>query len=92
MENLLLKFSLTPAPMTRFTCVWLGLIWAFALWATIASLWSQDFSRRRRILWILAIIGAPVVGLLAYLAASIFKAAQNSGATLGFSISAGRRR
>ena len=78
MENILLKFSSTPAPLTRFIYAWMGLIWAVVLWAAITSLRGESFSPRQRKLWIMTIVGVPVLGLLAYLVSSYVKTADKS--------------
>ena len=92
MESILLKFSLTPAPLTKVMWIWMVLIWSLVLLGALASIRSQAFSRRQRLLWSLVVVGVPVLGLLAYLPTSLFKVGSGLGASLLPQMPGGQRR
>lgn len=46
-------------------------IWLAVLICAIGSLMNQPFSRRQRIVWIVLMVGVPILGVLAYLPFSI---------------------
>ncbi len=82
MESILLKFSLTPAPLTKVMGIWLMVIWSLVLLGALASIRSRAFSPRQRLLWSLVVVGVPVLGLLAYLPFSLSKVENGLGAAL----------
>lgn len=79
MENILLRFSLTPAPLTRFTYAWMGVVWVLVLVAAFIGLRGQAWPRRTKIAWALVLVGLPLLGLLAYLMASRPRAGRAPG-------------
>ena len=67
MSDFFNRFSLQSVKFGSAVGVCMAAIWLSVLWCTIASIWTQPFSRRQRTFWIVLVIALPLVGVLAYL-------------------------
>ncbi|MFN7138516.1 MAG: PLDc N-terminal domain-containing protein [Limisphaerales bacterium] len=48
-------------------------VWAVVVACAIFSILSQPFSRKQQILWIIAVVALPLLGMMAYLPFSVRK-------------------
>ena len=66
MSEILSRFSLEAAKFNFQIFLCLFLIWAAMVVCAVVSINSQNFSERRRWMWIWIVVGIPLFGLLAY--------------------------
>ena len=61
------------SPLLLYPGVWLcvAVIWFLVIGCTLTSVFSRPFSRRKKVLWALVVVGVPLVGVLAYLPVSL---------------------
>ena len=71
MTELFSRFTFQESKLTTQIWVFAAMIWIAILACALSSIAAQPFSRRQRIIWILLLIGVPILGLLAYLPFSI---------------------
>jgi hypothetical protein len=71
MSELLNRFSLEAAKFNGQVFLCLLAIWAAMVYCAIVSINSQAFSERQRRAWLFAVIGIPLLGMLAYLPFSV---------------------
>jgi hypothetical protein len=71
MSEILSRFSLEAAKFNGQIFLCLLVIWLAMVGCAIVSINSQNFSERRRWMWIWIVVGVPLFGLLAYLPFSI---------------------
>ncbi len=71
MSEFLNRFSFQMSKLT--TQVWLaaGVIWFAVLLCAVFSILNQPFSKKQQLVWLVLVIGVPILGLLAYLPFSI---------------------
>lgn len=67
MTDIFNRFSLHAAKFNGQVWLCLGIIWLVVLACAITSIYMQPFSVRQRRFWILTVIFAPLLGVLAYL-------------------------
>ena len=75
MSHLLNHFSLKAAKWDGAILLALLVLWAAVLGCVISSILSQPFDRKQRIFWILVVLLAPLLGVLAYLPFGLSKEA-----------------
>ena len=73
LEKLVSKFSLDAVRFTRSIFVCMVVIWLMVVGCAVSSIWSQGFTRRQRVFWIILVVCVPVLGLLVYLPFSVRK-------------------
>ena len=71
MSEILNRFSLEAAKFNAQVVICLLIIWAAVVACAIVSIHSQNFSERRRWMWIGIVVGIPLFGLLVYLPFSV---------------------
>jgi hypothetical protein len=61
------------SPCMFYSGVWIcaAILWVLTVICALTSVWSRPFSRRRKTLWTLLVVGLPLVGLAAYLPFSL---------------------
>jgi hypothetical protein len=67
MREALNRFSLDAVKFNSQMLLCLIAIWLVVIGTTISSIYSQPFSKKQRMFWILLVVCLPVVGLLIYL-------------------------
>lgn len=78
MRDALNKFSLDAVKFNGQMFICLVAIWLVVIGTAISSIYSQPFSPKQRLFWILLVICLPVIGLLIYLPFSMPEGRQSA--------------
>ena len=73
LEKITSRFSLQSMRIDPVTIICLLVIWLLIVACAVSSVLHQPFTKRQRFFWILFVLGAPMVGVLAYLPFSFNK-------------------
>jgi hypothetical protein len=82
MRQALNRFSLDAVKFNNEMLLCLVAVWLVVVGTTISSIYSQPFSTKQRVFWILLVVCLPIIGLLIYLPFSMPEARQS--ALMGF--------
>lgn len=72
------RFSLDAVKFNSQMLICLVAIWLVVTGTAISSIYSQPFSKKQRLFWVLLVIFLPVVGLLIYLPFSMPEGRQSA--------------
>ncbi|MGZ4961082.1 MAG: PLDc N-terminal domain-containing protein [Limisphaerales bacterium] len=78
MRDSLNRFSLDAVKFNDQMFICLVAIWLVVIGTAISSIYSQPFSKKQRLFWILLVICLPVIGLLIYLPFSMPEGRQSA--------------
>jgi hypothetical protein len=78
MRETLNRFSLDAVKFNDQMLVCLVAIWLVVVGTAVSSIYSQPFSKKQRLFWILLIICLPIVGVLIYLPFSLPEGRQSA--------------
>jgi hypothetical protein len=78
MKDTLNRFSLDAVKFNDQMFICLVAIWLVVVGTTISSIYSQPFSKKQRLFWVLLVICLPVIGLLVYLPFSMPEGRQSA--------------
>ena len=71
MSTLLNKFSFDAIKFNSEIAACILFLWLIVVGTTISSIFSQPFSKKQRIFWMLMVVCVPVIGLIIYLPFSV---------------------
>ncbi|MGZ5545348.1 MAG: PLDc N-terminal domain-containing protein [Limisphaerales bacterium] len=78
MRDSLNRFSLDAVKFNDQMFICLVAIWLVVVGTAISSIYSQPFSKKQRLFWVLLVICLPVIGLLIYLPFSMPEGRQSA--------------
>jgi hypothetical protein len=78
MRESLNRFSLDAVKFNDQMLICLIAIWLVVIGTAISSIYSQPFSKKQRLFWVLVVICLPIVGVLIYLPFSMPEARHNA--------------
>lgn len=78
MRESLNRFSLEAVKFNDQMLLSLIAIWLVVIGTAISSIYSQPFSKKQRLFWVLVVICLPVIGVLIYLPFSMPEGRQNA--------------
>jgi hypothetical protein len=78
MKESLNRFSLDAVKFNEQMFICLLAIWLVVVGTAISSIYSQPFSKKQRLFWILLVVCLPVLGLLIYLPFSMPEGRQSA--------------
>jgi hypothetical protein len=78
MRESLNRFSLDAVKFNDQMFICLVAIWLVVIGTTISSIYSQPFSKKQRLFWVLLVICLPIIGLLIYLPFSMPEGRQSA--------------
>jgi hypothetical protein len=78
MKESLNRFSLDAVKFNEQMLLCLIAIWLVVVGTAISSIYSQPFSKKQRLFWILLVICLPILGLLIYLPFSMPEGRQSA--------------
>jgi hypothetical protein len=78
MSESLNRFSLEAVKFNDQMLICLIAIWLVVVGTAISSIYSQPFSKKQRLFWVLMVICLPIVGTLVYLPFSMPEGRQNA--------------
>jgi hypothetical protein len=78
MRESLNRFSLDAVKFNDQMLICLVAIWLVVIGTAISSIYSQPFSKKQRLFWVLVVVCVPIAGVLIYLPFSMPEARNNA--------------